>query len=216
MGLTVYSTYKHITWGAKKDVKRGHYVFHPLYDWSYTDIWKAIHEGGWDYCHLYDREYQYGIPVIDMRVSNVNHEPALRNLFFMQEFEPKTWNRITQRLAGLHAVAQLRSRFIAAPKELPVMFSSWQEYRDHRLENLITDPKIRGTMRKQFASNDRNFSEVIHHKLWRQHIACILSNDYHGTKLNTFVAANGKYLKGGKFKGGMFQGGKLIKEKANG
>jgi len=209
MGLTSYPTYKHLTWGAKKDVKRGHYVMYPLYDWSYTDIWKAIHDGGWDYCRLYDLEYKYGQNARDMRVSNVHHETALQNVMFLQEFEPKTFNRITKRLSGLHAAATIGMRYIRPPRELPFMFSDWREYRDHLLHNLIQDEDIRERMRTQFEKHDHIFDEEIHDELRKKQIACILSNDYHGSAMNTFRAGHGKYLKAGKFAGGKFKGGKL-------
>lgn len=44
MAMTSNLTYKGVSWGRRLDVKRGHYSFHPLYDWSYLDIWKAIHD----------------------------------------------------------------------------------------------------------------------------------------------------------------------------
>jgi predicted phosphoadenosine phosphosulfate sulfurtransferase len=61
LGLTSYLTYKDITWGKYENRKLEHYVFYPLYDWSYTDIWKAIFDHGWSYCRLYDYMYQYGV-----------------------------------------------------------------------------------------------------------------------------------------------------------
>jgi predicted phosphoadenosine phosphosulfate sulfurtransferase len=93
--LTSTPKYKWITWGKGFSKKRQHFTLYPIYDWSYTDIWKAIHDNGWSYCPLYDYMYQYGIKVRDMRVSNVHHETAVHTLFFLQEVEADTWNRLT-------------------------------------------------------------------------------------------------------------------------
>ena len=47
-GLTNKATYKHVTWGKK--VTKQHYNFYPLYDWTTSDVWKAIHDHDWPYC----------------------------------------------------------------------------------------------------------------------------------------------------------------------
>lgn len=201
MGLTTYPCYKHITWGSKEDVKRGHYTFCPLYDWSYTDVWKAIHDNGWQYCSLYDAQYQYGVAVANMRVSSVTHETALRSLFYLQEVEAETWNRITARLTGINSVAQMREDF-TMPQKLPHMFGTWKEYRDYLLEHLILDEGHRTRMAGQFASDEANFDPVIHDKVFKMHIKCILTNDYHTTRIRTFCAAHGRYLVNGRFGNG--------------
>lgn len=200
-GLTSYATYKHATWGSKSDKKAGYYTFYPIYDWEISDVWKAIHDNGWTYNRLYDYMYQYGRPIQNMRVSNINHETALKDLFFLQEIEPETWERITARMFGINTVGQLKEQFYV-PKELPFMFDSWIEYRDYLLEHLIQDDGIREIMRNQFASNDLLFVPEAMERLVKTEIAAILVNDYHMTKLKTFHAANARYfIKRGKFSG---------------
>jgi predicted phosphoadenosine phosphosulfate sulfurtransferase len=193
-GLTTYPTYKGRTWGAKRS-SRGNYTMYPIYDWEISDVWKAIHDNGWAYNKLYDYMYQYGVPIVKMRVSNLNHETAVHDLFFLQEIEPNTWNKIAKRVQGTNTVNQLSSDFFK-PKELPFMFSSWLEYRDHLLDNLILDDAIRVKMKKQFDSMLKNFIPEIHEKVISMQISCILVNDYHETKISTFTAANSQYLVG--------------------
>jgi len=197
MGLTSYATYKGRTWGSKEDVKQGHYTMYPIYDWSYTDVWKAIHDNGWPYCRLYDYMYQYGIPVQQMRVSNVHHETAVKTLFFLQEIEGATWDKVTARISGINTAGHMQGDGFYIPSTLPYMFKSWKEYRDHLLDNLITDPEIREKMRRQFVSNDAIYVDEIQDELSKMQIACVLVNDYHGTKLSTFHASHGKYSKAG-------------------
>lgn len=153
-GLTNYATYKDITWGSKR--RKNYYVFYPIYDWEISDVWKAIHDNGWAYNRLYDYMYQYGVPLLQMRVSNINHETALHSLMYLQEIEPENWEKITARMLGINTVGQMQQQFYA-PKTLPFMFSSWLEYRDYLLENLIEDTEIRGKMTRQFASSLKMF-----------------------------------------------------------
>jgi predicted phosphoadenosine phosphosulfate sulfurtransferase len=202
-GLTSYETYKGETWGKVEDKRRQQFTMYPIYDWSYTDVWKAIHDHGWPYCKLYDYMYQHGVPVTNMRVSNVHHETAVRQLFFLQEIEGQTWDRIASRLSGINTAGQLQEQFFT-PKELPPMFKDWYEYRDHLLENLVPDEKTRAYFRRTFASYDARYTDEVQKTLVKTEIGCILSNDYHGTKLSVFAAGHGMYSKNAGKKGGRF------------
>lgn len=81
-GLTTMQTYKHITYGKSLNKNIGHYTFYPFYDWCLSDVWKAIHDNGWEYCRIYDELYRYGQAPRNMRVSNLHHETAVHSLFF--------------------------------------------------------------------------------------------------------------------------------------
>jgi len=136
MGLTEHATYKWITWGRVEDKKKDHYAFYPIYDWSYTDVWKAIHDNHWTYNKLYDYQYQYGTPLQDMRVSSLHHQTAIRALFYLQEIEPELYNKMTKRLTGIDSAGKFGFDDFF-PKQLPYMFRSWVEYRDFLFERLI-------------------------------------------------------------------------------
>lgn len=177
MGLTESATYKWITWGKVLDKKLDHYLFHPLYDWSYTDIWKAIHEHGWVYNTHYDDLYRYGVSAQRMRVSNYHHETAIHSLFWLQEIEPETYERATQRISGLDTAGKMGKAdyFI---KDLPFMFMDWKEYRDYLLEHLITREDMQKIMKDGFDAVERNFPDDVSDSLYRIQINCIMANDY--------------------------------------
>lgn len=194
-GLTNYETYKGETWGAFSNKKLGHYLMHPIYDWSYKDVWKAIHDNGWPYCKLYDAMYQYGVPIKNMRVSNLHHETAVRSLFYAHELEADTWEKVTARMRGVNTAKQLQWDFYA-PKTLPPMFEDWAEYRDHLLENLIEDVDQKQKYRRMFDQFDARYEGKALADLRRIQVSMILVNDYHGTKLSSFVAAHMHSSKG--------------------
>jgi predicted phosphoadenosine phosphosulfate sulfurtransferase len=187
-GLTSYETYRGATWGKIISHKTRRYSFHPIYDWGTPDVWKAIHDNGWHYNAIYDAQYAYGVPLARMRVSNVHHETAVNSLFYMQEVEPETYERLTQRIAGIDMAGKLGTADYFV-RTLPPMFKSWREYRDYLFDNLILVPEWRENMSKWFRSQEAIFGESCGDGLYRAHIASILTNDWEGVKMSNFQAA---------------------------
>jgi predicted phosphoadenosine phosphosulfate sulfurtransferase len=184
VGLTEQVTYKGETWGRTEDSKRKHYSFAPLYDWSYLDIWKAIHSNGWPYNRHYDAQYRYGIPLPRMRVSNVHHETAVHSLFYMQEVEPETYERLCARIDGIDMAGKMgKDDYFVS--DLPPMFQDWREYRDFLLEKLIDNADWRERFEKRFAYHDRDFS-ALGDMLYRVQVQSILTNDWEGEKMRHF------------------------------
>ena len=176
-GLTVSETYRGITWGRKNELNKNHFTFYPLYDWSYSDIWKYIHDNNCYYNKIYDYFYIYGLPVQNMRVSNLHHETAVRSLFYMQEIEPETHNKLCKRLEGIHSATHLGfdDYFV---NELPFMFKSWKEYRDYLLDKLII-PAHQKNFKNRFKSHDLEFDDEPYYKrILKGHINAILANDW--------------------------------------
>jgi hypothetical protein len=130
-----------------------------------------------------------------MRVSNLHHETAIKTLFYLQEIEQDTWERLANRLQGVNSAKHLREDFIA-PSTLPFMFSGWREYRDFLLEKMIEDPKNKATFAKQFKSDDGRFGgSPVEQKMYRMHISAILCNDWHDAKRGSFRANNRRHSK---------------------
>lgn len=191
-GLTTGACYKEITWGKKLSNKKNaeHYTFYPLYDWSYTDIWKAIHDHKWGYCKLYDYQYRDGVSIPAMRVSNLHHETALNSLDYLATIERGTWIALTKRLEGINSYKHLKVSY-NVPDKLPYMFKDWFEYRAFLVEKLIVQEK-KAIYEKQFASDEKfakQFSLNEHQikDIVRTEIRAVLLNDYYFTTLNNFL-----------------------------
>lgn len=146
LALLTYPAWKHVTWGRKGHCSQS-VRLDPIFDWSWRDVWKAIHEFEWPYNRIYDQQYQHGIGIREMRVSSLIHSTAVGALYYVHEFEPETWARLCRRLPGIGTTHHLsHEEMFRAPKELPYMFSTWREYRDHLLENLAS-PDLRPALR---------------------------------------------------------------------
>ena len=78
--------------------------------------------------------YQVGESPAKMRVSNLNHETALKNALMVQDIEPKTWIKIQKRLKGMNTLKHIK--YDLCPKTLPPTFRSWEEYRNFLSDKL--------------------------------------------------------------------------------
>ena len=189
--ITAQECYRGITWGKKHSIKRNNiFTFYPIYDWSFTDVWKAIYDNDWEYNKIYDYYYQYGLPQQKMRVSNLHHEVAMDKLFYMQEIEPETHNRLCNRLEGIKSASQFGEDNYFVYK-LPFMFKDWKEYRDYLLEKLIK-PEHQELFRKRFHAQDLEFEDEIYYKrCLKTHVQSILANDWEsGVKMANFQVRN--------------------------
>lgn len=189
LAITGDETYKGETWGKKIDKDKGKFNFFPIYDWTYTDIWKAIHDHNWDYNDHYNSMFRYGVPVRKMRVSNYHHETAVHALFMLQEIEPKTYERATRRIGGLDTAGKMGNDDWYV-YEVPFMFSGWVEYRDYLLENLVTDPIYRERYANYFKSIEARYSRSVGPAMYKNHINSILCNDVEMTKIRNWEASH--------------------------
>jgi predicted phosphoadenosine phosphosulfate sulfurtransferase len=195
IGLTGAATYGDATWGSVDSKTQQHFAFYPIYDWGLGDVWKAIHDNSWSYCPIYDYMYQCGVPIKNMRVSNLHHETAVVNLYRLQEIEFETWNKVCNRISGINTAGILQDVGIRCPSNLPFMFGNWWEYRDYLLENLITDKKQKEKLKHDFEKYDQKYTEPAQNDLVVTEINCILTNDYHGTQLGNFATCHVPYDK---------------------
>ena len=185
VGLTHFPTYKGRTWGKVLNKRRGHYTMYPVYDWGYSDVWCAIHQNKWEYNSIYDAQYSYGVKLKDMRVSNVHHETAVHALFYMQEVEPETYQKLTQRISGIDMAGKMGTDDYFVDK-LPFMFANWREYRDFLLEKMIENPVWKENFRKEFARLDVIYTALKEETLCKVQISSILTNDWEMIKLANF------------------------------
>ena len=186
-GLGSGVTYKHITWGAKKHTDQ--YNYYPIYDWSIQDFWKAIHDNNWSYCKVYDEFYKKGIPLKQMRVSNLHHETATHALFYLQELEGDTWDKLVMRLKGINQTRHLSKSDMFQIKVLPPMFNDWIEYRDYLIEHLTAYDEHKEIFRKKFLKMDKDFDDMLHKEdLYKRQCNTVLANDIDFTKLETWTS----------------------------
>lgn len=184
--------YKWVTWGSagKAHTKGGlppYYLFHPIYDWSYRDVWKSIYENDWKYNSFYDEMFKYGVPLRGMRVSSFHHETSMQALDFLQEIEPKTWERATRRLSGINTYAHvgegISEWYLHGKAHLPYMFDRWTEYLDHLIDNLVESDADKAKYRRQQAATERSLPWIPRQEIAKTMCVQVIYNDLYGSNL---------------------------------
>lgn len=195
LGMTTAPAYKWATWGAgdpNGDIHaEGSFWFmHPIYDWSFRDVWKAIEENGWKYNRLYDEMYRYGVNHREMRVSSLIHSGAVRHIEQIQEIEPATWEALVNRYGGVNAAAHVGEDGLEEfRRNRPWMFDSWLEYAEYLIDNLIEE-EHRPKFRKLIATYKQQCPWMHIDRVAQKMLPLIMKNDYFsdysfGKMLNT-------------------------------
>lgn len=185
--------YKWVTWssGGKELGPDGKpfYSFNPIWDWTYRDVWKAINDHGWTYNSYYDKQFQLGVPIRNMRVSSFHHSQAIGSLTTLQEAEPETWEAAVRRLDGISTFGHI-GRMSEQVPSLPYMFRDWEEYMHYLIDNLV-DERHRGTFRKMYASMVEKLPSLTRDRIAHQMLSSVINNDYTGKSNEQFLVVHG-------------------------
>ena len=190
MSLTSGLTYKDITWGKILNKKLEHFTFYPIYDWSYSDVWKYIFDNNIEYNRIYDELFRQGVGVTNMRISNLHHETAIQNLLLIQEIEPDTWNKVADRIDGVNAVKHLKDESFRCPDNLPHMFKSWKEYAFFLRDKLADDEDFVNRMNKIVKNSEKYMiTNLVYVDFYKHIIKTILSQDFDFTKITNWMTS---------------------------
>ena len=199
--LSKGNVYKGVTWGknTSKNTGKGRYVFYPIYDWSYTDVWKYIYENQIEYADYYNLMFMKKVAIPDMRVSCVFHENSVKALEYLSEYEPDNWNKISVRIVGANTYKTLKGESYTRPKKLPYMFNTWRDYFLHLLVTIIEGEELKekyvgmgmtleNYIRRKalmFTTEQNRIEEDVEYG-WQIGVSTLLKNDYCGTLMSNF------------------------------
>jgi len=155
--------HKEYTWTTKT---KGQITAYPIYDWTFEDVWHHISVQNIRYNKLYDFLYAKGLDIKEARVSNLIHENSFKCLTHLHQFEPQTYERLMQRIGGIHVAARYaKESMIYSNKKLPPRFENWKQYRDFLITTL-PDNDYSKKIINRFLGQDDN--EYIHKQQCRQ------------------------------------------------
>jgi predicted phosphoadenosine phosphosulfate sulfurtransferase len=76
------------------------YNIYPIYDWKTEDIWIYHAKTGTPYNALYDRMYQAGLSIHQMRICQPYGDDQRKGLYLYHVIEPETWAKVLARVNG--------------------------------------------------------------------------------------------------------------------
>lgn len=79
------------------------YNVYPIYDWKAEDDWTYLGKYHKSYNVLYDRMYQAGLSLHQMRVDEPFGDTTRRSLWMYQIIEPQTWAKMVLRTSGANS-----------------------------------------------------------------------------------------------------------------
>jgi predicted phosphoadenosine phosphosulfate sulfurtransferase len=92
------NNYRGIKWST--GVVDNCWNFYPIYDWKTSDIWVYNAKLAKPYNPLYDRMYEAGMTIHQMRIDEPFGETQRKGLWLYQIIEPKTWGKMVLRVSG--------------------------------------------------------------------------------------------------------------------
>lgn len=125
----------------------------PIYDWTSGDVWKAIHDGKWDYPSTYDVMYRMGMPREKLRIA-----PPTLSMHSTKEMQlaakawPQWFERLSKRLPGVRSVAMFGKAAISPTHRLG------ETWRDTYIRECITDAPA------WIAERAKRVMEVVEHR----------------------------------------------------
>ncbi|NMW21724.1 hypothetical protein CV133_gene7 [Chlorobiaceae phage CV-1-33] len=96
--------------GGRKQMSDGHkwttwigdsvFNAYPIYDWKTEDLWTFSGKTGLPYNKLYDRMYQAGLTLHQMRICQPYGDDQRKGLWLFHIIEPETWGKVIARVNG--------------------------------------------------------------------------------------------------------------------
>lgn len=158
-----------VFWGTPRG---SNFIFKPIYDWNFHDVWKYHYDEGLKYSKIYDFQLKKGYPINEMRISSLIHERSFKSLCDLPEFEPKTFEKLSKRIKGISFVQETgKNAKLFKARKLPKNFKSWIVYRDFLLST-YPDANKKPAFEKRFSKHLQN--EYVARQQCRQ----LICNDY--------------------------------------
>ncbi len=95
--------FKDYQWTTK--VTENTYNVYPIYDWTTADLWTWHAKSGAPHNELYDRMYQAGLSIHQMRICQPYGDDQRRGLWLFHLLEPQTWAKVVYRVNGANGGA---------------------------------------------------------------------------------------------------------------
>lgn len=172
------------------------YNVYPIYDWTAEDIWTYFGKTKKPYNKIYDRMYQAGLTLHQMRIDEPFGGTTRRSLWLYQIIEPKTWAKMVLRVSGANS-ASLYSKemgnILGNGKVTLPKGHTWESFAKHLLDTMPNKTSehfkskiavyLKWYEKKGYVGNipdeaDYYMEQKQDVPSWRKIVKCLLKNDY--------------------------------------
>lgn len=110
---------------TKPHPRTGVRLARPIYDWTDSDVWRAIQVNGWDYNEAYNQMHRLGVPRSRLRIGPPSMSAAGANQLRMAATAwPNWWDKVVDRLPGMQTAAQYGIKVLSPIRQHG---ESWEE-----------------------------------------------------------------------------------------
>ena len=185
---------------------------YPIYDWKTQDIWKYFSITKNPYNEIYNRMYQAGLSIHQMRIDEPFGDEARKNLWLYHIIEPHTWSKLVARMEGINTGAlysEEKGNVLGNTKISLPEGHTWESFSRHLLDTM--PPKtsehyknkifkyINWYMNKGFETipdqGDWKKEQKGEIPSWRQIAKTLLRNDYWCRNLGFQITKSSAYEK---------------------
>lgn len=186
--------------------------FYPLYDWKAKDIWTYFAKTKNEYNTIYDRMYQAGLTIHQMRIDEPFGDEARKNLWLYHILEPQTWAKLVARMEGVNSgslYSEEKGNVLGNTKISLPEGHTWESFSKHLLDTI--PPQTSEHYKNKIAKyikwyKDRGWETIPDQDdwkkeqtgqvpSWRQIAKTLLRNDYWCRNLGFQITKSSAYEK---------------------
>jgi predicted phosphoadenosine phosphosulfate sulfurtransferase len=185
---------------------------YPIYDWKAKDIWKYFSVTKNCYNEVYNRMFQAGLTIHQMRIDEPFGDEARKNLWLYHILEPQTWSKLIARMQGINTGAlysEERGNVLGNTKISLPEGHTWESFSRHLLNTMPpkTAEHYRNKIFKYIEWYMKKGFEIIPDQAdwkkeqkgeiptWRQIAKTLLRNDYWCRNLGFQITKSSAYEK---------------------
>lgn len=115
------------------------YNFYPIYDWRVDDIWTYTGKFKKEYNIIYDRMYQAGLTISQMRVDEPYGDKTRRSLWLYKVIEPETWAKVVARVGWVNYAAlygNTKGNILGQMKISLPKWHTWKSFAEFLLQTM--------------------------------------------------------------------------------
>jgi predicted phosphoadenosine phosphosulfate sulfurtransferase len=184
----------------KSENNSNQYRAFPIYDWSSTDVWLAVHKLGWDYNRTYDifNQTRLNNKFLTQRVCPPFGEEPIRGLWVYSECFPELWFKMLNRVAGVSTAWRYGNTELYSNSNTKPDNISYKEYLDVIIDSYEHDAKtdvkssLNKYLKQHYSKTNDKIDDIQPHVIsgvsWKLLCRVAIRGDFKGRQQTLFLS----------------------------